>query len=268
MAATPADESPQSLEGRVALVTGAARGIGAAIAKTLAARGAAVALADIDGDVAEGVAEGLAEAGADCLAVEADITSEASIASLRAAIEARWGRLDIVVNNAAILDATPIDRLTRERFDQVTRVNQNGALWVTLAMLELLRRSPAGRVVNIASILGVRGTADSVAYATAKGGIVNMTRTLAVDLGRDGILVNCICPGFVDTRMALLPDGSGHEHETDWFKDIYIKYGRIPLRRAAQPEDIARATLFFCGDDCRYVTGQVLLVDGGLSATF
>ena len=84
----------------------------------------------------------------------------------------------------------------------------------------------------------------------------------------DGIFVNCICPGFVDTRMALLPDGSGHEDQTDWFDDIYIKYGRIPRRRPAQPEDTAAAASFFCGDACRYVTGQVLLVDGGLSATF
>lgn len=267
MADTPAD-APQNLKGRIALVTGAARGIGEAIARQLAARGAAVVLADIDGDLAVGVASHLAQQHVDCLAVQADITSEQSIAALAAAIDKRWGRLDIVVNNAAILDATPIEQLTRERFDQVSGVNQDGALWVTLGMLQLLRKSSSPRVVNIASILGVRGTADSVAYATAKGGVVNMTRTLAVDLGKDGILVNCICPGFVDTRMALLPDGSGHEHQTDWFKDIYIKYGRIPLRRAAQPDDIARATLFFCGDDCRYVTGQVLLVDGGISATF
>jgi NAD(P)-dependent dehydrogenase (short-subunit alcohol dehydrogenase family) len=266
MAATPVDTPP--LAGRVALVTGAARGIGEAIARLLAARGASVVLADIDGDVARGVADDLAREGADCLAVATDITDEASIAALAKSIAARWGRLDVVVNNAAILDATPLAQLTRARFERVSQVNQDGALWVTLGMLDLLKQSPAARVVNIASILGVRGTADSVAYATAKGGVVNMTRTLAVDLAPHGILINCICPGFVDTRMALLPDGSGHEHETDWFKDIYIKYGRIPLRRAAQPEDIARATLFFCGDDCRYVTGQVLLVDGGVSATF
>jgi NAD(P)-dependent dehydrogenase (short-subunit alcohol dehydrogenase family) len=261
-------DASKPMQSRVALVTGAARGIGEAIARALAARGASVVVADIDRQPSENVAADLRGRGADCLAVEADITSETSIAALASAIEARWGRLDVLVNNAAILDATPIGALTRERFEEVGRVNQDGPLWVTLAMLPLLRRSCAGRVVNIASILGVRGSADSVAYATAKGGVVNMTRTLAVDLARDGILVNCICPGFVDTRMALLPDGSGHEHQTDWFKDIYIKYGRIPLRRAAQPDDIAGAALFFCGDDCRYVTGQVLLVDGGVSATF
>ena len=190
------------------------------------------------------------------------------MAALAAAIDTRWGRLDIVVNNAAILDATPLSRLTRARFQEVQGVNQDGALWVTLAALPLLRRSSCARIVNIASILGVRGSTDSVAYATAKGGLVNMTRTLAVDLAPEGVLVNCVCPGFVDTRMALLPDGSGHEHQTDWFKDVYIKYGRIPLRRPAQPKDIACAAMFFCGDDCRYVTGQILLVDGGVSATF
>ena len=123
-------------------------------------------------------------------------------------------------------------------------------------------------MINIASVMGLRGSADSVAYSTAKGGLVNMTPALAVDLAPDGILVNCICPGFVDTRMAMLPDGSGHEHQTDWFQDIYIKYGRVPLRRAAPPEGIARSVAFFCGDDCSYVTGQILVVDGGLSATF
>lgn len=256
------------LAGRVAVVTGAARGIGAAIAARLARGGASVVLADRDADPLETVAAGLRGEGLDASAHAVDITDEADIAALAARLAQERGRLDILVNNAAILDGTPIEALTRTRFEEVQAVNQNGALWVTLGLLGLLRRSEHGRVVNIASIVGVRGMTDSLAYATAKGGVVNMTRSLAVDLAPDGILVNCVCPGFVDTRMALLPDGSGHEHETDWFKDIYIKYGRIPLRRPAQPDDIAAATSFFCGDDCGYVTGQILLVDGGVSATF
>ncbi|MDR3473719.1 MAG: SDR family NAD(P)-dependent oxidoreductase [Devosia sp.] len=259
---------PGRLAGRIAVVTGAARGIGEAIARQLATSGAAVVIADRDGDLAMSVAAGLVETGFEAVGVPTDIADEAGVAGLAAVVNARWGKLDILVNNAAILDATPLGQLTRERFETVQAVNQNGALWVTMAMLDLLRRSQQGRIVNIASILGVRGTADSVPYTTAKGGLVNMTRSLAVDLAPDGILVNCICPGFVDTRMALLPDGSGHEHQTEWFKDIYIKHGRIPLRRAALPDDIAAATSFFCGDDCRYVTGQILLVDGGVSATF
>jgi NAD(P)-dependent dehydrogenase (short-subunit alcohol dehydrogenase family) len=256
------------LTGRVAVVTGAARGIGAAIAEKLALQGAAVVIADRDDAVAAATAAELVAKGFEAIAAITDVSDAASIEALAALLDARWGRLDILVNNAAILDATPLDQLSRERFRQVQDINENGALWMVQGLLGLLRKSGHGRVVNIASILGVRGTPDSVAYATAKGGVVNMTRALAIDLAPDGILVNCICPGFVDTRMALLPDGSGHEHETDWFKDIYIKYGRIPLRRAAQAADIAGATSFFCGDDCRYVTGQLLLVDGGLSASF
>jgi len=259
---------PGRLDGRVAVVTGAARGIGEAIATRLAVEGAAVLLADIDGSVAIEAASRLSKSGARAEGVQTDITSQESIANLRRRVEADHGRLDILVNNAAILDGTPLERLTQQRYDLVQQVNQNGALWTTLGLLDLLKASGQGRVVNIASILGVRASQDSVAYATAKGGVLNMTRALAVDLAQHGILVNCICPGFVDTRMALLPDGSGHEHETEWFRDIYIKYGRIPLRRAAQPDDIAAATLFFCGDDCRYVTGQYLLVDGGVSSTF
>ena len=256
------------LAGRIALVTGAARGIGEAIARNLAARDAKIVVADRDGELAAAVAASLVDEGHEAIAATTDITEEASVAALVSAIAVRWGRLDILVNNAAILDSTPLATLTRERLQLVQDINQNGALWIVQALLPLLRISPYARIVNVASILGVRGTADSVAYSTAKGAVVNMTRALAVDLAPDGILVNCICPGFVDTRMALLPDGSGHEHDTDWFKDIYIKYGRIPMRRPAAPSDIAAATSFFCGDDCRYVTGQLLLVDGGLSATF
>jgi NAD(P)-dependent dehydrogenase (short-subunit alcohol dehydrogenase family) len=254
----------KSLEGRFAIITGGARGIGAAIAGILAARGCGAIIVDIDGDEAAATAARLAAQGLTVTARACDVTDSAQIADLAGATPS----VDIVVNNAAILDATPIDDLTRARFDQVQQINQNAALWVTRALLPQLRASGRGRVLNIASIMGLRGSADSLPYSTAKGGLVNMTRALAVDLAPDGILVNCICPGFVDTRMAILPDGSGHEHETAWFRDIYLKHGRIPLRRPAQPEEIARAAAFFCGDDCLYVTGQVLSVDGGLSATF
>lgn len=256
------------LDGKRVLITGAARGIGAACALELAAQGAAVLIVDIDGEEVNTRADALKRSGYAVEAATVDVTDAEQIQALAARVEERWqGQLDVLVNNAAILDGTSLDELTRERFLQVQDVNQNSVLWMTLAMRPFLRRSNAARVVNVASILGVVGTPDCVSYASAKGGVINMTRALAVDLADDGILVNSICPGFVDTRMALLPDGSGHEHETDWFKDIYIKYGRIPLKRAAQPADIARALAFFCGDGCGYVTGQYLMVDGGVSST-
>ena len=253
------------LRERIALVTGGARGIGAAIARRLADEGAFVVIADIDEAEAKSFAASLENG----IAHPVNITDTGSVAKLAEFTSDKFGQLDILVNNAAILDATPYDSLTMERYRKVLDVNLNGALNVVFACVPLMRKTTrGGRILNIASIMGLRGSRDSLAYSTAKGGIVNMTRCLACDLAPDGITANAICPGFINTRMALLPDGSGHEHETDWFKDIYIKYRRIPLARAGVPEDIAGPSFFLCSDDSAYVTGQVLLVDGGVSATF
>jgi NAD(P)-dependent dehydrogenase (short-subunit alcohol dehydrogenase family) len=257
--------SERRLTGRVALVTGAARGIGEAIARRLSEEGAKVVIADIDEDEAKRTASRLEGTAA----FRVDIADSTSVAALTAAITEAHGRLDILVNNAAILDATRFDDLTLARYRKVLEVNLNGALAVTLASVPLLRKAQlGGRILNIASIMGLRGSRDSIPYSTAKGGLVNLTRCLACDLARDGITVNAICPGFINTRMAELPDGSGHEHDTEWFKDIYIKYGRIPLGRAGLPDDVAGPAFFLCSADSAYVTGQTLLVDGGVSATF
>ena len=258
--------STESLQGRIALVTGAAGGIGLAIAARLAKEGASVVIADIKAEQAKKAA---GEIEGDVIAHPVDIGSEASIAALRDAITSRYGRLEILVNNAAILDATGFAQMTMADYLRVIEINQHGAIRVTMAMIDLLRKGGEGkRILNIASIMGVRGSRDSIPYSTAKGGIVNFTRALACDLADEGVIVNAIAPGFIDTDMAQLPDGSGHEHQTDWFQDIYLKYGRIPLRRAGLPDDIAGPAFFLCSDDARYVTGQILLVDGGVSATF
>ena len=182
-------------------------------------------------------------------------------------VRERLGGLHILVNNAAILDMTGIDALTLDRFEHVLRINLTGAVVCTMALLPYMTAG-WGRIVNIGSIMGERGQPDAIPYSTAKGGIANFTRALAADVGKRGINVNAIAPRFIDTRMALLPDGTGHEHETDWFKDIYLKHGRILLGRAGTPEDVAGPALFLCSEDSRYVTGQVLMVDGGVSATF
>ena len=140
---------------------------------------------------------------------------------------------------------------------------------MTLKFMNILKSTEEkNKILNISSIMGIRGSKDSISYSTAKGGVVNLTRCLAVDLAKYNINVNAICPGFIDTRMALLPDGSGHEYETQMFKDVYLKHGRIPLLRTGIPEDISGPAFFLCSKDSDYITGQMLLVDGGISTIF
>jgi NAD(P)-dependent dehydrogenase (short-subunit alcohol dehydrogenase family) len=256
------------LQDRVAIVTGAARGIGQSIAARLAMEGARVAVADIDEAVAKDSAASIAhDSGSETIAIKADISDPVSAAAMVSETVRHWNRLDILVNNGAMLDATPFSQLTYERYQQVLRVNLDGALICTVAAVRHLARSPVARILNIASLMGLRGSRDSIPYSTAKGGLINLTRCLACDLADKGILVNAIAPGFIDTRMARLPDGS-HEHDADWFKDVYLRHGRLPLKRPGLPADIAGPAFFFCSDDSRYVTGQVMVVDGGVSATF
>ena len=146
-------------------------------------------------------------------------------------------------------------------------VNLDSVLYGAQAAMPHLRRSPCASIVNVASIQGLRGQPNSMAYATAKGAVVNLTRCMAVDFGPLGVRVNAIAPGYIDTRMALM-HGNVHEHQTDWFQDVFIKHGRLPLRRPGKAEDVAGPILFLASDDSRYVTGQVLVVDGGLTCTY
>ena len=256
------------LQGRVAVITGGAQGIGFGIATRLAEEGAAVILADIKPDMADRAAAQLKEQGLNAQAIQVDIGEDASVAALAKQVDQAYGRCEILVNNAAIGADTNIETMKMEEYQRIIRVNQDGAVRMTMAFVPLLKKAGEGRrILNIASIQGLRGWPNQLAYATAKGAIVNFTRALACDLAPHNIMVNAIAPGFVDTPMSILPDGS-HEYDADWFRDIYVKHGRIPMRRFGKPADMAGPAFFLCSDDSQYVTGQILSVDGGASATF
>lgn len=246
------------------MVTGAARGIGLAVGKRLLSEGATVFLCDVDTISAADV--GLEQTGGRARLEQLDVTDQAGIADLFARIESEFGRLDGLVNNAAILDASQTRSLSYKRYLKVLGINLDGALLVSSAAIPLLDNSDTARIVNVASIMGQFGTRASVPYSTAKAGLINMTRCLAVDLA-PGITVNAVAPGFIATRMALLDDGSS-EYATDEFREVFIKHKRLPAGRTGTPEDISGVVAFLLSEDARYITGQVLAVDGGVTATY
>ncbi len=256
------------LRERVAIVTGAARGIGLAAAEALAMEGAHVLASDIDDDILAEAVKDLATRKLSIVAMRADVSDPQSVAEMAEVANRRWGRIDILVNNAAISDDTPIDDLSDERWRHVLAVNLDSVLHCTRAALPSLRKSPSASIVNIASVQGIRGQPHAMAYATAKGGVINLTRCMAVDFGPEGIRANAVAPGYIDTRMALQKQDGTHEHQTGWYQDIYVKHGRMPLRRAGRPEDVAGPIVFLASDESRYMTGQVLVVDGGFTCTY
>ncbi len=186
-------------------MTGGAQGIGFGIARCFAEEGAAVVIADIKEQAARGAAAMHSAGGAAASGFGVDIGDDASVAAPGAFIEEKHGRCEILVNNAAIADGTGIEAMTMQRYHEVIRVNQDGAIRVTLALVPLLKKGGEGRrILNIASIMGVRGWPDAIPRSTAKGAIVNFTRALACDLAPHGIMVNALAPGFVDTPMSIL----------------------------------------------------------------
>jgi glucose 1-dehydrogenase len=254
------------LDGRVAVVTGSASGIGREIATRLADEGAAVVVSDIRADPREGgesTETVIADRGGTCARVDADVSRWDDVDRLVSAAVARFGRLDIMVNNAGIAGpaSKPLLETTEADWDQIMSVNLRGVfLCCKRAIAEMVEQEPIGevrgRVINISSQHGMVGSPGHVAYSTSKGGVVNLTRQLAVDYARRGILVNAVAPGKIMT---------GSPEQANPELTAYSK-SRTPFPRLGRPADVAGAVVFLASDDALYVSGTNLLVDGGWMA--
>jgi NAD(P)-dependent dehydrogenase (short-subunit alcohol dehydrogenase family) len=242
--------------GRAAIVTGAARGIGRAVTERLLAEGCRVALLDIDADTLARTAQQLDES--HILPIVCDVAAPDQVAAAAAQVDERFGRLDVLVNNAGIAVFTPILQTTFEDWSRMLAVNLSGPFLCTQACAPLMLRSGGGSVVNIASISGLRASTLRVAYGTSKAALMHLTKQQAVELGDRGIRVNAVAPGPVETAMAALVHTA----------DIRASYhDAIPLNRYGTADEIARAVSFLCSDEASFINGQILAVDGGFDAT-
>jgi NAD(P)-dependent dehydrogenase (short-subunit alcohol dehydrogenase family) len=255
-------DASQDLECPVAVVTGGARGIGLAIARWFLAHGHAVALIDIDAQTLARTETALVQAGTDrarLLAVHADVSQPDEVARAIASVDARFGRIDKLVNNAGVAVFKPILETSWAEWRHVLGTNLDGAFLCTQAAAPvMLRGGRGGAVVNIASISGLRASTLRVAYGTSKGALIHLTKQQAVELGNAGIRVNAIAPGPVDTEMAKLVHTVAIRAD---YHDV------IPLARYGTVEEIAATAGFLCSDQASYINGQVLAVDGGFDAS-
>ena len=244
-----------SLQGKVALITGGSRGIGAAVAQTLATAGAAVAVCARNGEAAAATASAIAAQGGQALGVAADVSRAEDAERLVKACLERFGRLDILVNNAGITRDGLVLRMKDGDWSDVLAVNLNGAFYCARAALRvILKQKQSGRIINIGSVVGSMGNAGQANYVTSKAGLIGLTKALAREVAARGVTVNLVAPGFIETDMtATLPDA---------VKETYR--GQIPLGRFGTAADVAAAVAFLASDGAAYITGQVIHVNGGM----
>ena len=244
-----------SLEGKIALVTGGSRGIGRAVAVELAKAGAKVAV-NFAGNqnAAEETKVAIEAAGSECLLVKADVSDEQAVENLVAEVTEKFGGIDILVNNAGITRDGLLARMKTADFDAVINTNLKGVFYCTKAVARLMMKKRSGRIVNMASVVGLTGNVGQANYAAAKAGVIGFTKSTAKELALRGITVNAIAPGFIATDMtAVLSD----EVKADIEKSI-------PIKKMGTAEDVANAVVFLASDKASYITGQVVNVDGGM----
>lgn len=244
------------LQGKTALITGAARGIGKALALRFAAEGADIAFTDLVIDEnGKQTEEEIKALGVKCIAYASNAADYAQTEEVVKKIHEDFGKIDVLVNNAGITKDGLMMRMTEGQWDAVINVNLKSAFNFIHAVLPIMMRQKSGSIINMASVVGVHGNAGQANYAASKAGLIALAKSIAQEVGSRGIRANAIAPGFIETAMtAALPDNVREE----WVK-------KIPLRRGGKPEDIAEVAVFLASDMSAYVTGQVIQVDGGMN---
>ena len=249
-------EKGTGLEGKVALVTGASRGIGLAIAKRLGSAGARIVIMDMAfREGPEAVIKALKEVGAEATTHEANVTDGEQVEALFKSVEEQWGGVDILVNNAGITRDGLLMRMTDEQWDAVLNVNLKGAFLCSRAAIRGMMRKRWGRIVSLSSVVALGGNPGQVNYAASKAGLIGMTRTLSKEVASRNITVNAVAPGFIGTDMV--------DALSDEMKAKVME--RIPMDRFGTAEDVAGVVAFLASEEASYVTGQVVGIDGGLS---
>ncbi len=245
------------LEDKVALVTGAGRagkGIGRSIALTLAREGARVAIADFVPEAADAVALEVEQSGGQALAIRGDVTSLEDTEKMAQATVDKFGGIDILVNNAGVTRDNLLLRMSEQEWDMVLDTNLKGVFNCTRAVARLMIRRRSGRIVNMASVMGIVGNAGQANYSASKGGVIALTKATAKEFGSRGINVNAVAPGFIQTQMT---EDMPEQAKADISQ-------QIPLKRLGTPDDVADVVLFLCTPASSYITGQVIAVDGGM----
>lgn len=250
------------LAGKVAIVTGAASGIGRASAIAFAREGAAVVVADKNAAAAEETAALIRSEEFSAISIVVDVARESSVEALVAQTAAQFGAIHILFNNAGIVMVKPLESMTEEEWDRVMGVNVKGAFLAIKHATPHIRRAGGGAILNTGSIGSFTGQLGTPVYSASKGAIALLTKSLALDYGRDNIRVNCICPGITDTPMLREHMGQGADGEAA----IRARLARVPTGEILTPEDVARAALYLVSDDSRGITGILHVIDGGLIA--
>jgi 3-oxoacyl-[acyl-carrier protein] reductase len=243
-----------SLQGKVALVTGAAQGIGRAICERLASEGANLGLCDLNLEGAQGVAEGMSGHGGKYHALQADVASSAEVQGMIRQVLDIWGRVDILVNNAGITKDALLLRMKDEDWTLVLDVNLKGAFYCTREVLRPMMKQRWGRIINVASVVGVMGNVGQANYVSSKAGLIGLTKATAREAAARGITVNAVAPGFIETPMT--------RRLAEEIRQAMLK--QIPLGRFGGPEEVAGVVGFLASEASGYVTGQVIHINGGM----